>query len=203
MSARSSAARSRRRRRRQFNDAPSPCTLETERPRGVAQPGRALGLGPRGPQFKSVHPDHFLDRRSSPRPHAGVRVAPLALRHMSNRSRRRGVPVGGAGWKCCPPTLSSRAPVADFEDRAVSPASASRGLRGNRGVQTACDVSPSIPRRRPSGQCRAGMVRGPLVAAVRRCGRGGVDLRQAPWLAIQSQPGEQLATSPPCAALNP
>ena len=28
--------------------------------RGVAQPGRALGSGPRGRRFKSSRPDHFL-----------------------------------------------------------------------------------------------------------------------------------------------
>ena len=39
--------------------------------RGVAQPGRVLGSGPRGRQFKSAHPDHLLPphrpRRASPR----------------------------------------------------------------------------------------------------------------------------------------
>ena len=28
--------------------------------RGVAQPGSASGLGPEGPRFKSLHPDHII-----------------------------------------------------------------------------------------------------------------------------------------------
>ena len=30
--------------------------------RGVAQPGSALGLGPRGRRFESYHPDHFMKK---------------------------------------------------------------------------------------------------------------------------------------------
>jgi hypothetical protein len=51
------------------------CSFAWDPVRGVAQPGSALGLGPRGRRFESSRPDH--QRRLPPLTHLTVRLVPL------------------------------------------------------------------------------------------------------------------------------
>jgi hypothetical protein len=61
-----------------------PFSFEETAVRGVAQPGRALRLGRRGPQFESAHPDHLF--RFSLALGEGVRVLAASLGRQDGRS---------------------------------------------------------------------------------------------------------------------
>src|SRR5205823_13640056 len=72
-------------RRQKTSSRQPPFATIHRRRRGVAQPGRVLGSGPRGRQFKSAHPDHFfsliLDLRPSSFSPSHLPLSPAAPPH--------------------------------------------------------------------------------------------------------------------------
>src|SRR6266850_3337662 len=59
------------------------CGIRPERHRGVAQPGSALGLGPRGRRFESSRPDQ---KRNQPSPQESLPRQPPAYFHQNAKN---------------------------------------------------------------------------------------------------------------------